>query len=206
MKEKLMTLLALGLSGALTANAANELVAVSDEESELAPIYINRCIDASIEQVWDSWTTAAGIRSFFSRDSVVEPHIDGEFSVLFFPDEPPGLRGAEGMRIVALEPEKRLVVTWDQPPRFATIKDQRALVEYLFREGKECGTEMRVKHFGWGNSNEWMEAREYFEGAWETVLDRLEYRYENGPLDWDNVPDHLWYRGPSSSVSAENQD
>jgi len=206
MKEELTILLMIGLLVPLTANAATESATRPSEKSELAPVYINRCIDASIESVWESWTTAAGIRSFFSRDSVVEPHIDGEFSVLFFPDEPPGLRGAEGMRIVALEPEKRLVVTWDQPPRFATIKDQRALVEYRFRERNDCGTEIRVKHFGWGNSDEWKQAREYYQGAWETVLDRLEYRYEHGPLDWDNVPDHLWYRGPSSSVSTENRD
>ena len=201
MKEKLIMLLLIGLSIPLTANAAKESAVWTPEESELAPVYISRCIDASIETVWESWTTAAGIRSFFARDGVVEPHVDGEYSVLFFPENPPGLRGAEGMRIVAIEPSKRLVITWNQPPQFATIKEQRALVEYRFRERNDCGTEVQVKHFGWGQSDEWAQAREYFRGAWETILDRLEYQYEHGPLDWDNVPDHLWYTGPTAAAT-----
>jgi uncharacterized protein YndB with AHSA1/START domain len=206
MKEKLITLIMVGLSIPLAAYAAKDSVESSAEKSELSPVYISRCIDASIEGVWDSWTTAAGIRTFFARDGVVEPHVDGEYSVLFFPENPPGLRGAEGMRIVALEPSKRLVITWNQPPQFATIKDQRALVEYRFRERSDCGTEVQVKHFGWGQGDEWAQAREYFQGAWETILDRLEYQYEHGPLDWDNVPDHLWYRGPSAASSSDIQD
>lgn len=204
MKGKQLRLLVLGLAVSLTANAATESVAVPDKQTELAPIYINRCIDASIEQVWDSWTTIAGIRSFFARDGVVEPRIDGEYSVLFFPENPPGLRGAEGMRIVAIEPTERLVVTWNHPPRFATIKEQRALVEYRFHQEDDCGTSIQVKHFGWGQSDEWAQSREYFQGAWEAVMNRLEYQFVHGPLDWDNVPGHLLYSGPTAVAIDTN--
>ncbi len=27
-----------------------------------------------------------------------------------------------------------------------------------------------------------------------------------GPLDWDNVPEHLWYRGPTAASSKEFRD
>lgn len=205
MKEKFIVLLICALSMPLTANAAGESAARSPDDLEIAPVYANRCIDAGIDRVWDSWTTASGIRSFFARDGVVEPRVDGEYSVLFFPENPPGQRGAEGMRIVAYEPTKRLLITWNQPPQFTTLTGQRTLVEYRFRERTDCGTEVQVKHFGWGQSDEWAQAREYFQGAWETILDRLEYRYEHGSLDWDNLPDHLWYRGPDDELLAEEQ-
>jgi uncharacterized protein YndB with AHSA1/START domain len=189
MKEKLLALLTTGLTFPFAANA------------ELAPIYIHRCVDADIQSVWQSWTTADGVRAFFSRDAIVEPRIDGEYSVLFFPENPKGLRGAENMRVVAIEPENRLLVTWNNPPRFETIREQRALVEYRL-SNKECGTLIRIKHFGWGQSEEWSQAREYFQGAWETILRRLEYSYEHGPLDWDNLPEHLWYRGPGAAATT----
>jgi uncharacterized protein YndB with AHSA1/START domain len=167
--------------------------------ADLAPIYAERCINADIEEVWRDWTTADGIRSFFAREGTVDARIDGEYSVLFYPDNPKGLRGAENMRIVAIEPNRRLVVTWNHPARFATIKEQRALVEYRLSPA-DCGTRVRIKHFGWGTSREWADAHAYFEGAWETILKRLEYRHANGPLDWDNLPDHLWYRGPTAAI------
>lgn len=204
MKETLTTMLMIGISIPLTGSAATESQASSAERFELAPLYINRCIDASIDSVWQSWATAAGIRSFFARDGVVEPHIDGDYSILFFPENPKGLRGAENMRIVAIEPEKRLVITWNNPPQFTTIKEQRALVEYRLRQQDDCGTEIQIKHFGWGQSDEWAEARVYFKGAWETVLDRLEYQFEHGPLDWDNIPEHLLYSGPTAASAGVN--
>lgn len=198
MYPTLIYLMMSGLASPVSANSIDANEASTGNESEVPPIYVTRCVDEDLETVWDTWTTAAGVRSFFARGSVVEPRIDGEYSVLFFPDNAAGTRGAEGMRIVAFEPRQRFAVTWNHPPQFSTIKDQRALVEYRFRELEDCGTEVRVKHFGWGQGDEWVKAREYFAGAWVTVLNRLEYRFQHGPLDWDELPEHLWYRGPSS--------
>jgi len=170
---------------------------VPANETEVPPLLVTRCVDVTLDEMWQAWTTAEGVQSFFSRGSIVEPRIDGDYSILFFPDNPPGTRGAEGMRIVAFEPPRRLVITWNQPPRFENIKEQRALVEFRFRQRQDCGTEVRVKHFGWGYGPEWTAAREYFAGAWVIVLERLNYRFDHGPLDWENLPDHLWYSGPA---------
>ena len=34
-------------------------------------------VDASVEQVWQAWTTRAGIVSFFARDASVEARVGG---------------------------------------------------------------------------------------------------------------------------------
>lgn len=202
MKQEVAVLITFVLSVLLKGNATADPPKQTDDELELTPIYASRCINASIEEVWQSWTTAEGIRTFFARDGVVDRKIEGEYSVLFFPTNPPGLRGAEGMRIVAIEPDERLVITWNQPPQFATIREQRALVEYRLDDA-DCGTKVRIKHFGWGGSDAWAAARVYFQGAWETILDRLEYRFEHGPLDWDKLPDQLRYSGPTAASATE---
>ena len=120
MKERLIVLLLIGLSLPVTANAATVTTAWSVEDSELAPVFVNRCINASIDEVWDSWTTASGIRSFFARDGMVDLNVDGEYSVLFFPEIPAGQRGAEGMRILAgvkVMNGRKLVNTFKVPGR-----------------------------------------------------------------------------------------
>ena len=59
---------------------------------------------APLEQVWALWTTEAGLTSFFARGARIEPKVDGLFEILFEPSAPPGLRGAEGLRILVFEP------------------------------------------------------------------------------------------------------
>src|SRR5688500_15248923 len=68
------------------------------------------------DTVWAWWTTEAGIKSFLSAGARIDPRVDGEFDVLFSPDSPPGHRGAEGLRIIAFEPSRRFVFTWNAPP------------------------------------------------------------------------------------------
>ena len=95
-----------------------------------AALEFERTVAASPEMVWETWTTAAGVRTFFSPDAVVDTRVDGEYSILFAPLNPPGQRGAEGMRILVLEPEAgRLVFSWSAPPHYPAVRAQRSLVE-----------------------------------------------------------------------------
>lgn len=71
---------------------------------------------APVEAVWNLWTTAEGITSFFAPGANVEPRVDGLYEIFFNPAAEPGKRGADGMRILAFEPRKRLSFTWNAPP------------------------------------------------------------------------------------------
>jgi len=205
MRSKTTVLLVAGFLLPMATGVAEQSLPSPMRDADLAPVYAHRSFDASINQVWETWTTAAGLRTFFSPDAAVDPQVDGKYSILFYPDNPAGSRGAEGMRIIAFEPPTRFIITWNHAPRFETLKGQRTLVEYRFQAREDGGTDMQVKHFGWGQNEESATSREYFDGAWAAVLQRLEYRYEHGPLDWENVPEHLMYSGPtvSSSEGAE---
>ena len=159
-----------------------------------------RTVAAPAAHVWEAWTTAAGARTFFSRDAVVEPCVDGEYSILFFPANPPGRRGAEGMRILALEPEvRRFVFSWNAPPLYPAVRAQRTLVQVTLTVAGPAETHVHLRQFGWGEGPEWWAAREYFAGAWEVVLNRLEHRFEHGPVDWERIAeiDGLVYSGPA---------
>lgn len=161
--------------------------------TEPDPIQITRVLDVPVEEAWLSWTTPQGLQGFFAREAIVDPRIDGVYSVHFYPENPPGTRGAENMRIVALEPPNRLMVTWNAPTFFGPVRDQRSIVEVFLEDTGPRQTRLTLRQFGWGKDGQWPRIRKYFDGGWRTVLDRLEYSYANGPIDWDHVPEKLLY-------------
>jgi uncharacterized protein YndB with AHSA1/START domain len=146
-------------------------------------------VRATIDEVWDAWTTEPGIRAFFAPACNVELRVGGPYEILFDPDAPPGERGAEGMRILAFQPKTMLAFTWTAPPHLTEVRGQltHVLVRLREREGKR--TEVTLTHSGWGEGGQWDEAFEYFKRAWgQIVLPRLRYRFSVGPVDWREPP------------------
>ncbi|MFH1865395.1 MAG: SRPBCC domain-containing protein [Candidatus Eisenbacteria bacterium] len=52
-------------------------------------------VDAPVSEVWATWTTEQGIKSFFAPDCNIELRVDGPFEMFFFLDGEPGRRGGE---------------------------------------------------------------------------------------------------------------
>jgi uncharacterized protein YndB with AHSA1/START domain len=108
----------------------------------------------------------------------------------FDPEGKPGERGAEGMRIVGVEPMKRFAFLWNAPPSIPTIRAQRTLVVLDFAALDSVRTRLRFTEFGWGEGADWDRAYAYFDRAWgAVVLPRLRYRFEHGPVDWKAPPE-----------------
>lgn len=146
-------------------------------------------LEAPVAQIWAAWTTEAGIQSFFAPGCQVNMEIDGFYEIFFYPENPPGSRGAEGMRIMAIEPEKLFSFTWNQPPMLPTICDQRTLVTLKFEELSPEKTRLTFIQTGWGDGPEWDKAIDYFTIAWrDVVLFRLQHSIKHGAIDWQNPP------------------
>jgi len=83
---------------------------------------------------------------------------------------------------------KMFSFTWNAPPALPEVRGQRTHVVVRFFPEEE-GIRVTLYHDGWGSGGERDEAFEYFQKAWkEVVLPRLKYRFEHGPVDWDDPP------------------
>ena len=143
-------------------------------------------VDAAIDKVWDAWTTESGIKSFFAPACNIDLRLDGMYEIFFNPTAEPGHKGAEGMRVMAVQPKRMLAFTWNAPPHLPSVRDQRTHVVIRFEEIDPRRTKVTLVHDGWGEGEEWDSAFQYFLRAWnETVLPRLKYRFSVGPVDWD---------------------
>ena len=158
--------------------------------ASFAALAAERAIDkevtvaATVDEVWEAWTTRAGIVGFFAPDAKIEPKVGGAFEVYFDPLAEPGMKGADGMRFMALQPKKMLSFDWNAPPHLAEARTQRTFVVVRLEPVNEATTRVTLYHTGWGSGGEWDKTYEYFDRAWGNVLKNLGARFEKGPYDW----------------------
>lgn len=148
-------------------------------------------VAAGIDQVWNAWTTREGVTSFFAPDARVEARVGGAFEIYFDPGAEPGLKGADDMRFLALQPERMVSFDWNAPPQLAQARQQRTLVIVRFVPVDEKSTKVTLHHVGWGDGGEWDKTYAYFDRAWGFVLGNLKTRFEKGPIDWKPWLDQL---------------
>lgn len=145
-------------------------------------------VAADLKDVWEVWTTEAGAKTFFAPDCEIDLQPGGAYEMYFDLESPPGLRGGEGCRILAVQPMMMLSFTWNAPPSLPDVRGQYTHVIVRFFQ-EETGTRVILTHDGWGSDGEWVKAFDYFEAAWfKVVLPRLKYRFALGPINWENPP------------------
>jgi uncharacterized protein YndB with AHSA1/START domain len=168
------------LLAALAYGAVNTLLANASERA----IEKTVVVDATLDQVWGSWTTREGIVGFFAPDAQIEPRVGGAFHIYIDPLAEPGLKGADEMRFMAVQPKKMISFDWNAPPNLPEARAQRTFVVVRFEPVSEKQTRVTMHHTGWGDGGEWDKAYAYFDRAWGNVLGNLQKRWIEGPKDW----------------------
>lgn len=148
-------------------------------------------VPAPLAEVWKSWTTKAGIESFMAPEAVIDARAEGAFHIHLDPYAPPGRKGADTMRYMALQPMKMLSFDWNAPPHLAEVRAQRTFVVVRFHPVNAKSTRVSLHHTGWGDGGEWDRAYAYFDTAWGRVLESLKERHETGPVDWTEWKEQL---------------
>ena len=164
-----------GATLALAASAAIAAERAIDKEVVVA---------APIEAVWQAWTTRAGIRTFFAPDAEVDARVGGAFHIHINPFAEPGMKGADDMRYMALQPPTMLSFDWNAPPSLPEVRAQRTFVVVRLAPLDAKSTRVTLHHTGWGAGGQWDETYAYFDRAWGNVLGNLKKSFESGPIDW----------------------
>lgn len=153
-------------------------------------IQLKVIVNENISKIWDMWTSKKGLQSFFCPKMNFQLHHGGPFEAFFDPTAPEEEKGSEGMEILSFEKEKMFCFTWNSPPSLREIKKQRTFVSIFFEYVNNKKTQVKLFNHGYGFSEDWQKAREYFVQEWGTViLPRLKYVTEGNVIDWNNRSD-----------------
>jgi uncharacterized protein YndB with AHSA1/START domain len=143
-------------------------------------------VNASVNQVWDAWTTPKGAMTFFAPAANIELAQGGAYELRFDLDAPQGSQGSEGMTILSYLPKEMLSFEWNAPPQYPAVRGQRTWVVVQLLPQNQHRVRVRLTHLGWRRGVEWDQAYHYFQRAWTLVLGRLQHRFAKGPIDWSN--------------------
>lgn len=141
-------------------------------------------VKAPVDAVWNAWTTTEGVKTFFAPDGLVEARPDGPFQIYMNPYAQPGMKGADDMRVLAVQDRQMISYTWNAPPSLPEARAQRTVVIVRFKPAGDGETQVTMSHVGWGDGGEWDKAYDYFNKAWDNVLGNLQQRFVAGPKDW----------------------
>jgi uncharacterized protein YndB with AHSA1/START domain len=157
-------------------------------------------VNASVEAVWDAWTTPKGAVTFLAPRANIGLTIGGPYELYFDLEAPEGSRGSEGLKILSFLPLEMLSFEWNAPPQYPTVRQgQRTWVVVQFHPLGQNEVRVRLTHLGWKEGEEWDKVFQYFKHAWDTVLGRLEHRFFKGPIDWNtpySPPQNVTYEVP----------
>ncbi len=146
-------------------------------------------VDAPAEDVWRAWTTVEGVESFFAPKADIALVQGGSYELYFDPDAPEGDRGSEGCEVIGYNAPERLSFSWTAPPEFPNARRKHTTVDVHLEQVERGKTLVTLTHYDWHDKEgeEWDRAYEFFETAWDGVLNNLQYRFAHGPINWGEV-------------------
>ena len=142
-------------------------------------------VKAPPEEVFRAWSTSEGIATFFAPEARVEARSGGPFEVYINPYAKPGMKGADDMKVLAVQDNRMISFTWNAPPHLPETRAQRTVVIVRTKPAPDNQTLVTLTHVGWGDGGQWDQTFTYFDRAWGNVLANLQKRYAEGkPIDW----------------------
>lgn len=117
-------------------------------------------------EAYACFTDSEVLKSFFGRDNKIEIRLFGPYEIYFL-DETHEERGSEGCQILSFIPNRMLSFTWNAPPSFPEIRHSQYHTWVVLEFEDQT---IKLTHTGWPQGDDWKAVYEYFNQAWDVVL------------------------------------
>jgi uncharacterized protein YndB with AHSA1/START domain len=132
-------------------------------------------VAASVDQVWDAFTTSAGVTSWLAPQATIEPRPGGKWEVSFGAGS-----STAGGTIVLLQPKSLLAVSALAPDQFPTVRRERTTAVFFFDAAGPKTTTVRLAQTGWQQGAEWDRAFDYLSTGNAQLLEALYQHFAGG--------------------------
>ena len=138
-------------------------------------------VPASLDDVWQAFTTADGLVGWLTPAAKVELRLGGPWEA----DFPGGKTG--GGTILSFLPREMLAVAALAPEAFPAVRRERTQAVFRFEPVDAAHTRVRLAQIGWQAGSEWDAAFAYLADGNAQLLNSLHRRFATGPVDWKAV-------------------
>jgi len=134
-------------------------------------------VPAKPADVWQAFTTSAGLDTWLWQDCTVDLREGGGWIVHF----PGGKTG--GGTIISFRDGQQVVIHAMAPERFPEVRTVGTTAVFDFAPEGE-GTRVTLTQTGWRPGKEWDDAYDYLASGNAQLLEQLYERFARGPMKW----------------------
>ena len=124
------------------------------------------------------------LESWLTGKADVEPKIRGKYELFWDPSNPKD-NSTIGCKVTGVEPNKFISFDWKGPVQFKSFMNSadpltHVIIFFSASDSNLNNTIMHFFHTGWRKTQEWQEARNFFENAWKKAFKELKERIREG--------------------------
>lgn len=134
-------------------------------------IHIQKLLNCSPQESFDYFTDSQKATWMTCEEAVIEPFVGGKYE-LFWDLDDRSKDSTQGCKILVFQENEFLSFEWKGPTDFPVMNHPASLTICTLAfipKGKQ--TRVHFLHSGWGQSQEWKAARDYFDRVWNGLFD-----------------------------------
>lgn len=139
-------------------------------------------VNASLSEVWRVFTTSEGAEEFFAEKANIALALGGPYEIQFDPKDERS--GTKGLKILSYAPQEMISFQWNAPPELPEVRNGGTWVVVEMHPIGAHRTHVSITHLGWKEGPEWDQAYAHFQRGWSELVNRLQKRFNDGPIDW----------------------
>lgn len=140
-------------------------------ETDARPIKLKVQLPMPAGAVWLLWVDPERIVTWLCAKATIEPRVGGAFELFW--DETPEHNSTLGCNLTAFEPYHHLTFTWRGPEEWEDLMPAGSTSVDVRLTGDASTCTLYLNHTGWGEGDDWDEARAWQLDAWKNALGGL---------------------------------
>jgi uncharacterized protein YndB with AHSA1/START domain len=141
-------------------------------ESSLTPIKLKVQLPMPAGALWLMWVDPERIVTWLCGQAKIEPKVGGAYELFW--DETPEHNSTLGCRITTFEPyQHHLAFTWRGVEAWESLMPAGSTTVTIRLTDQGTSSTLYLTHTGWGEGDDWAEAREWQADAWKHALGGL---------------------------------
>jgi uncharacterized protein YndB with AHSA1/START domain len=139
--------------------------------TEVSPIKLKVQLPMPAGAVWYLWVDPERVVTWLCAKATIEPRIGGAYELFW--DEAPEHNSTLGCQLTAFEPYSHMTFTWRGPEEWEELMPAGSTTVDVRLTGDASSSTLYLSHGGWGEGDDWAEARQWQAEAWKNALGGL---------------------------------